>query len=82
MKKPSRSQIRRATNALNEVARNHGITLDEVRKEIDDAIAEARSCPDPIVQAKWKEIPCAGEVPTAEEVMVYVLEKMGQTRWQ
>lgn len=32
--------------------------------------------PDPEKQAQWKAIPCAGEMPTPEEWLKYVVEKL------
>ncbi len=72
MKKPNSFQKQHAVNALKTVAHRRGRRLEEIRKEIDLAIVEAMKSTDPDVQARWKEIPSAGEVPTAEEVMLYV----------
>ena len=61
-----------AERALQEVARQNGMTLEEVKKEIRLAMLAGLCNTDPAVQARWKDIPCAGEVPTPEELIAYV----------
>lgn len=57
---------------LQMLAKEKGVTLDEIVKEIDAAIDEARSCEDPLVQARWRLIPCKGEKPTAYEFIAFM----------
>ena len=64
--------LERAHNALILTALKKGMTVEEVRNEIDLAIREAMADPDPLIQQRWKNIPKAGDVPTAEEVIAYV----------
>ena len=61
-----------AERALREVARQNNTTLEEVKKEIRLAMLTGLCNTDPAVQARWKDIPCAGEVPTPEELIAYV----------
>lgn len=63
-----------AEQVLQKVAQHNNTTLEEVRKEIDQAILIGLRDPDPAVQAKWKEIPRVGEVPTPEELIDYLVE--------
>ena len=65
-----------AEQALQTVAIRDGTTVDEVRKEIKLAMLAGLCNTDPAVQTKWKEIPCAGDVPTPEELITYVAEKV------
>lgn len=63
-----------AEEAIQEVSLRHNTTVEEVRKEIKLAMLVGLCNTDPAVQAKWKEIPCAGEVPTPEELITYIVE--------
>ena len=65
-----------AEQALQTVAIRDGTTVEEVRKEIKLAMLAGLCNTDPAVQTKWKEIPCAGDVPTPEELITYVAEKV------
>ena len=65
-----------AEQALQTVAIRDGTTVEEVRKEIKLAMLAGLCNTDPAVQTKWKEIPCAGEMPTPEELITYVAEKV------
>lgn len=65
-----------AEQALQTVAIRNGTTVEEVRKEIKLAMLAGLCNTDPAVQTKWKEIPCAGDVPTPEELITYVAEKV------
>lgn len=47
---------KRNDNILQRIADLHHVSVEEVRKEIDQAVALARSNPDPQVQEIWKKI--------------------------
>ena len=63
------ASVRRAFEA---VAKKNGVSIEEVRREIEMAISAARKNPAPKVQAFWTAIPCKGDVPTPEEVIAYI----------
>ena len=65
-----------AEQALQTVAFRNGTTVEEVRKEIELAMLAGLCDTDLAVQAKWKEIPCAGDAPTPEELITYAAEKV------
>ena len=65
-----------AEQALQAVAQQNGTTVDEVKKEIALAILAGMSNPDPAVQARWKDIPHVGDVPTPEEMITYISERL------
>jgi len=65
-----------AEEALQSVAQQNGTTVDEVKKEIALAILSGMSNPDPAVQARWKDIPRVGDVPTPEEMITYISERL------
>ena len=64
-----------AEQALQMVAIRNGMTVEEVRKEIKLAILAGLCNTASAVQAKWKEVPCAGDVPTPEELITYIVEQ-------
>ena len=62
--------------AFEKIARKEGISVDEVRCEIQKAIDDAMQSDDPAVQAYWKKIKYKGEKPTPEEVVLYIAKQV------
>ena len=62
---------KRNDNILQRIADLHHVSVEEVRKEIDQAVALARSNPDPQVQKIWKKLLKEYPEPTAEQVIYY-----------
>lgn len=50
--------------------KNH-VSVEEVRREIDEAIAQARQSSDPVVQSVWTEFLREYPQATAEQVIYY-----------
>ncbi len=65
-----------AIAAIEKIAEKEGVSVNEVIREIDLAIEEAMQNPDPLVQARWTLIPCAGDKPTAIEFIAYMRGKI------
>ena len=65
-----------AVHALEQVARNNGTTVEEVRKEMRAMIAEAMQSEDSAVRDKWRFVPCSGSVPTPEELIIYTSKQV------
>lgn len=63
-------------SALRQVAYENGITIDAVYREIQQVISHGMGSEDPRVRKRWEAIPCAGEAPTVEELMAYLLRRM------
>jgi hypothetical protein len=61
---------------LEVVAKEQGVSLDEIRGEIELALRQAQENSDMEMQAQWAKIPRAGEKPTPEEVILYLSEKL------
>ena len=61
---------------LRQVAKEHGVSVAEVRRDIDAAFKEAQANPDPKVQSKWASIPRKGDTPTAAETIAYLAGKI------
>ena len=70
--------LERAHKALVATALKSGVTVEEVRFEIDKAIREAMANPNPIIQQRWRNIPRSGDVPTAEEFIAYISDPLGK----
>lgn len=62
--------------SLASVAKQNGVSVDEVKREIQKAIDIGMANPDPKIQAFWNSIPRAGERPTPEEVISFFAKEM------
>lgn len=65
-----------AHNALEQIARRDGKSIEQVRKHIQIAMMSGLLSDDTNVQEKWGRIPHAGEVPSPEEVIAYYANKL------
>ena len=63
-------------NIFKRMAEEHGITEDEMREQIQQRIIAGLNSPDPIRRKQWEAIPCTGDIPTPEEYVRYVVEKL------
>ena len=66
MKKSSGAKV------IANLAKQKGISEDEIRKEIQIAIDIGMADSDPKVQEFWKNIPCKADKPTPEEAIEYM----------
>ncbi len=55
------------------IAAAHGTSANEVKAQIQAAIVQGLSNPDPSVQKAWRSIPRQGETPLPEELLLYLL---------
>lgn len=62
-----------AHQILAEVARNNGVSVQEVEREIAVAIAEGQENKDPAVRAFWASVPRKGTIPTPAELLRYLM---------
>jgi len=67
-----------AQKALQQLAKEQGLSVETVRREIESAIRSAQSNPSPQVQAFWKSIPCKNELPTPEEALTYIINNFNK----
>ena len=58
------------------MARERNISVEEMRVIISDRIEMGWNDEDPVKRKQWRKIPCAGEVPTPDEWLRYVLKKI------
>ena len=58
------------------LARQRGITVEEMRSIISARIEQGMNDPDPVKRASWEQIPWAGDIPTPEEWLRYAVERL------
>lgn len=58
------------------LARDRGVSVEEVRSMIVARIKQGWDDPDPDKRAQWRKIPCIGEIPTPDEWLRYAVEKI------
>ena len=63
-----------AAAAIRKIALREGITVEEVRTEMKKAMLIGLCSQDPAIRKKWKKIPCKGDIPTPEELIVYMAQ--------
>lgn len=63
-----------AEAAIRKIALREGITVEEVRTEMKKAMLIGLCSQDPAIREKWKKIPCKGDIPTLEELIVYMAQ--------
>ena len=59
------------------LARQRGISVEEMRSIIPARIEQGMNDPDPVKRASWERIPRAGDIPTPEEWLRYAVEQLG-----
>lgn len=58
------------------LARERGITVEEMRAIISSRIEKGWNDPDPEKRTQWRKIPCIGDVPTPDEWLRYTVEQL------
>lgn len=64
------------------LAREHGITVEELRAIISVRIEKGWNDPDPVKRAQWRKIPCVGDIPTPDEWLRYAVERLHSDGYQ
>lgn len=64
---------------LKQIAKENHVTPEEVRFEIQAAIQIGMNSSDPDVRQRWAEIPKKGDVPTPEEVIVFLFTQVSNS---
>ena len=49
----TKRELKRAAGIIRQIARDHHVTEDEVRRDMKEAMDAGRNNPDPAVQEKW-----------------------------
>ena len=75
---------RKAYRVLQQVAREQGVTVETVIREINvsiyDAYTRAHASGDTEALKRWEQIPCSGELPDALEFLEYMGGRLRQTK--
>lgn len=58
------------------LARERDTTVEDIRAMISARIRAGINSDDPQIRKQWARIPCAGDVPTPEEWLRYVVEAL------
>lgn len=58
------------------LARERGITVEKMREIISARIEKGWNASNLEERIQWREIPCVGEIPTPDEWLKYVVEKL------
>lgn len=58
------------------LARERGITVEEMREIISSRIERGWNDCDEEKRVQWRRVPCEGEIPTPDEWLKYVVEKL------
>ena len=58
------------------IAAKNGVTPEEVRREMGQALKEARSSSDLQIRATWEKISINGEEPASEDVVGYAVAEL------
>ena len=61
-----------AGKAIRWIAREKGLTVQQVRAEMSLAILSGLENQDPVIRVWWKSVPRKGGVPTPEEFIAYL----------
>ena len=65
-----------AEHIFERLARERGITTEEMRAIISARIEKGWNDPNPKKRAQWRKIPCAGDLPTPDEWLRYAVERI------
>lgn len=65
----------KAETALQIIAEKEGVSVQEVRLRIQEAIDMAIANPDPFIRKFWESIPHQGERPSFEEVICFLSDE-------
>lgn len=68
-----------ANQVFGTIAAREGVSVEKVKRDILFAMEVGVANPDPEVKSIWKSIPCGGEKPTPEELLVWAVGKMQTT---
>lgn len=76
-KKKSRNKTAKqkvAENAIRKIAKREGVSTEYVRKQMQIAMINGLCSIDPKVKAFWAAVPREKEVPTPEELIIFISE--------
>ncbi|WP_294853171.1 hypothetical protein [uncultured Oscillibacter sp.] len=65
----------KAEQIYRRVAVRHQTSVDNVKKQIKLTMIAGMCSQDPEIQKRWNEIPHDGDVPTPEELLIFLSDK-------
>lgn len=78
MRYNDQSEEKNVEKILRQVARREGVTVAQVRRDINDAIRQAIEISklenNQHALELWRQVPCKGEIPTPEELIPWIAE--------
>lgn len=63
-----------AENTIKKIAKREDVSTEHVRKQMQIAMINGLCSTDPKVKASWASIPHEKEIPTPEELIIYISE--------
>lgn len=69
-------RLEKEEHLFERLAHERDITVEEMRAIISARIEKGWNDPDLEKRAQWRSIPCKGEMPTPDEWLCYVVEKI------
>lgn len=84
MKNRSNTELEKAAQMIIRLAELHGVSENDVRADLMEAMKAAKQNTDPLVQERWRSFSYAGEEPTADEFLAWVLTQAtgGMSQWK
>lgn len=64
------------SSVIEVIAKREGISTQEIRAAMQEAIQEGFNNPNPIVHSRWEEISNEGSVPNPETVILWAVERI------
>lgn len=72
--KLTQGQKKHMAGVIKQIAAKNHTTVSEVRRSLEELIADAMANPDPVIRARWANCPSDGEVPTPEDFLFWTAE--------
>lgn len=72
----NRGEIMNPSEAIKRTAQQYGVSVEEVRRDIQEAIDIAMSNPDPKIRAFWAKFPFKGKKPAPEEFIAFMTKEV------
>ena len=67
-------------NAIRKIAEREDVSTEYVRKQMQIAMINGLCSTDPKVKAFWDAVPCEKDIPTPEELILYISETVRRKR--
>ena len=68
--------MKKTETALRKVAEENGVSVEEVRRDIQAIIDDLYNSDDPEIKSKWRSITETGQKPTVEQMIEYLTAKV------